>query len=150
MGLRLVSVDGMAVRRVKQWARRCEACAKLVMDQERIFCPRCGNPYLSRVSISVDSETGHVTVYLSKNYRPRTRGCKYPLPKPGHAGRFEGELLLREDQLMMGIWAQKMKRRQKAVNSIFGSDITETLGMTIRKPVEDIHFGYGESLSRVW
>lgn len=108
-----------------------------------MFCPRCGNAYLSRVSISIDSETGQLKVHLSKHWRPK-KGCKYSIPKTTKHGRFDGELLLREDQLMMGIWQQKMKRRPKAVDSMFGSDITETLGMAVNKSVhQDVHFGYG-------
>ena len=34
-------------------------------------------------------------------------GTKYSIPKPGSRGRYEGELLLREDQLLTGIWRQK-------------------------------------------
>jgi RNA-binding protein NOB1 len=145
MGLHLLSVDGVAVTRVKQWVRRCDACAKLVHDPERMFCPRCGNAYLSRASVSVDRETGQLKVHLSKLWRPR-KGCKYAIPKPDKHGRFEGDLLLREDQLMMGIWRQRVKRRTKAVDSMFGSDVTEALGLG---PVgrtaaqEGIQFGYG-------
>ncbi len=146
MGLRLLSLDGVAVTRVKQWARRCESCAKIVHDQERMFCPRCGNAYLSRVSISVDSTTGQLRVHLSKLWRPR-RGCKYSIPKApkGKTGRWEGDLLLREDQLQMGIWQQKVKRRTKALDSMFGSDITETLGVAVTKTAaaDGIQFGYG-------
>jgi RNA-binding protein NOB1 len=115
-----------------------------------MFCPRCGNAYLSRVSISVDSVTGQLKVHLSKLWRPR-KGQKYSLPKPGHnhkhgQGRFQGELLLREDQLKMGIWQQKVKRRNKALDSMFGADITETLGMAVSKTAaaDGIQFGYGK------
>lgn len=146
MGLRLLSIDGVAVTRVKQWARRCESCAKIVHDQERMFCPRCGNAYLSRVSISVDSETGQLRVHLSKLWRPR-RGCKYSIPKApkGKTGRWEGDMLLREDQLQMGIWQQKVKRRTKALTSMFGADITETLGVAVSKTAaaDGIQYGYG-------
>ncbi len=145
LGLHLLSIDGVAVTRVKQWVRRCDACAKLVHDPDRMFCPRCGNGYLSRASVSVDRETGQLRVHLSKLWRPR-KGCKYSIPKPDKHGRFEGDLLLREDQLMMGIWRQRVKRRTKAVDSMFGSDVTESLGLG---PVgrtaaqEGIQYGYG-------
>ncbi len=146
MGLRLLSIDGVAVTRVKQWARRCESCTKIVHDQERMFCPRCGNAYLSRVSISVDSVTGQLRVHLSKLWRPR-KGCKYSIPKApkGKTGRWEGDLLLREDQLQMGIWQQKVKRRTKALSSMFGADITETLGVAVSKTAaaDGIQYGYG-------
>lgn len=143
MGLQLVSVEGMAVRRVKQWARRCETCSMIIHDHDRLFCSRCGNPYLSKVSISVDHETGKTHVYLGKYYRPRTRGLTFNIPQPGKAGRYDGELLLREDQLMMGAWRQKAIRKKKEMDSMFGKDITETLGMTVRKAPSDVCYGYG-------
>lgn len=87
MGLRLVSLEGLAVRRVKQWARRCDPCGNIVHDPDRMFCPRCGNPHLNRVSISVDHETGKLRVHLGKFYRPRTRGMTFNIPLPGKAGR---------------------------------------------------------------
>lgn len=144
MGLHLLSVDGVAVTRVKQWVRRCDACAKLVPDPDRMFCPRCGNGYLSRASVSVDRETGQLKVHLSKLWRPR-KGCKYSIPKPDKHGRFEGDLLLREDQLMMGIWRQRVKRRAKAVDSMFGSEVTEALGLAVGRTAaqEGIQYGYG-------
>lgn len=144
MGLHLLSVDGVAVTRVKQWVRRCDACAKLVPDPDRMFCPRCGNGYLSRASVSVDRETGQLKVHLSRLWRPR-KGCKYSIPKPDKHGRFEGDLLLREDQLMMGIWRQRVKRRAKAVDSMFGSEVTEALGLAVGRTAaqEGIQYGYG-------
>lgn len=146
MGLHLISAEGMVVRQVKQWTRRCDCCHRLIHDQERMFCPSCGNAYISRVSMAVDSETGAVKIFLSKYYRPRLKGTRYSLPKPGRSGRFEGELLLREDQLMMGIWRQKARRAEKEVDSMFGKDITEGVGLGsgVRARMTNVQYGYGK------
>ena len=73
--------------------------------------------------------SGARRVYLNKNKAPNARGSKFGLPKPGKAGRYEGELLLREDQLHTGIWRQKAARARsaKAARSVFGPEVTESL-----------------------
>lgn len=104
-----MSLDGMAVGRVKQWILRCSACFKTCTDMGRLFCPVCGNATLTRVSCSVNARTGRTRLHLKKNYKVNLRGTKYSIPAPNPTkGRFEGDLLLREDQLLTGIWAQKV------------------------------------------
>ena len=110
VGLPLLSLDGMAVRRVKQWILRCAACFKTCTEMGRLFCPVCGNASLDRVSCSVNAKTGATYVHLRKNHKVNLRGSKFSIPAPNPSkGRFEGDLLLREDQLLSGIWAQKVK-----------------------------------------
>jgi RNA-binding protein NOB1 len=142
MGLPLLSVNGMTVNRVKQWILRCAACFKTTTDMSKLFCPICGNSTLEKVSCSVDATTGVTRLHLRKNYKTNLRGTKFSLPKPGTAGRFKGDLLLREDQLLTGIWAQKAKRSVKSVGSMFGEHITENVGLTINK-APDLVVGYG-------
>lgn len=110
VGLPLLSLDGMAVRRVKQWILRCAACFKTCTEMGRLFCPVCGNASLDRVSCSVNAKTGATYVHLRKNHKVNLRGSKFSIPAPNPSkGRFEGDLLLREDQLLSGIWAQKVR-----------------------------------------
>jgi len=59
------------------------------------------------------------------------RGTKFSLPKPGRANKYEGDILLREDQLLMGAWRQKVIKGSKAVSSMFGSDISDTVHQMI-------------------
>ena len=106
LGLRLVGVDGLVIARTKRWVLRCGACFHLEDDASKLFCSRCGSTPLRRVAVGVDA-SGARRVYLNKNKAPNARGSKFGLPKPGKAGRYEGELLLREDQLHTGIWRQK-------------------------------------------
>ena len=109
MGLPLLSLDGMAVRRVKQWILRCAACFKTCTEMGKLFCPVCGNATLDRVSCSVNAKTGATYLHLRKNHKVNLRGSKFSIPAPDpRKGRFEGDLLLREDQLLSGIWAQKV------------------------------------------
>lgn len=104
-----MSLDGMSVRRVKQWILRCAACFKTCTEMGRLFCPVCGNASLDRVSCSVNAKTGATYLHLRRNHKVNLRGSKFSIPAPDPTkGRFEGDLLLREDQLLTGIWAQKV------------------------------------------
>eukprot|EP01041_Mallomonas_annulata_P012946 gene12946-27315_t len=143
MNLGLSSVEGMAVRSIRQWILRCGACLKVHYDMERLFCSKCGSNLMQRIAASVDAKTGELRLHLRKNFQPNTRGLRYSLPKPGQQSRFEGELLLREDQLQGGIWRQKVVKVQKDVNSAFGEDITGDLGVHINKS-SAIKFGLGK------
>ncbi|KND04395.1 rRNA-binding endoribonuclease [Spizellomyces punctatus DAOM BR117] len=96
MGLRLLSVDGVTITRVKNFVLRCHACYKVTKDMEKKFCPSCGNSTLIRTTVGVDSD-GKVTYYLKKNFQYNTRGTKYNIPLP-KGGRQNDDLLLREDQ----------------------------------------------------
>ena len=101
MGLTLLSSDGTRIDRLKHWILRCYACAQLVHDLQKRFCPACGNPSLLRTSVSVNAHTGELKVHLKPNFQYRLRGTKYaiPLPKGGRQkGPRSGDLILREDQ----------------------------------------------------
>ena len=142
MGLRIVSVDGMVVRSVKQWVLRCIGCEHIHYQMDRLFCEKCGGSHMSRVSCSIDSDTGHLKLHLKKNYQPNLRGKIHSLPKPGKQGRYEGELLLSEDQLLQGIWLQKKLAVQRNLKSAFGEDVATDVGLHINKGVR-IKVGLG-------
>jgi RNA-binding protein NOB1 len=157
MNLELLTVDGIKVRRLKNWVSRCGACFTIYTDTEnsgpykhkRLFCSRCGSDMMQRVAASVDSKTGRLRLHLSKKYKISTRGTKFSLPKPGSNNRFQGDLLLREDQLMMGAWNQKVKKlsggqSRAAAQSIFGSDLAANVGCHAQKVhSDDIKVGFG-------
>ena len=136
MNLSLLTVDGVKVRRLKSWVTRCGACFTVYTGDQnglgttRLFCERCGSDFMQRIAASVDGKTGRLKLHLSKKYKTTTRGTKFSLPAPGKGNRFEGDLLLREDQLMTGVWNQKAKkaRGKKEAQSIFGSDIASNVG----------------------
>lgn len=128
VGLPLLSLDGMAVRQVKQWILRCSACFRTCTEMGRLFCPVCGNAGLSRVACSVNAKSGAMRVHLRKNYKVNLRGTKYSIPHVNPSkGRFEGDILLREDQLLSGIWAQKVRvnvvAKKSNLPSVIGSKL---------------------------
>jgi hypothetical protein len=134
MGITLVSGGGQVVRKARKWVLRCAACFRTCApDPSRLFCPVCGNSTLERIACSVDAATGEVKLHMrpDKPYGGKW-GSKHPLPAPGNAGgRFSGGLLLREDQLLSGIWAQKSKMAARNVRSAFGEHITESVGIQV-------------------
>jgi RNA-binding protein NOB1 len=150
MNLELLSVDGVKVRKLKSWVTRCAACFMVYTgsdnDGKRIFCDRCGSSSLHRIAASIDGKTGRLKLHLKKNYKSKTRGTQFALPKPGNQNKYMGDLLLAEDQLLYGAWNQrvKMTKSKKEKQSIFGTDIAATVGchqdLTKRG---DIKIGFG-------
>lgn len=143
MGMFVISLDGMIIEKVKQWVLRCMACYHVHYDMDRLFCHRCGANHLSRVACSLDAASGELKLHLKKNYRNELRGTIYSIPKPGQQGRFEGELLLREDQLLQGIWRQKVVKIRKDIRSAFGDELTSDVGLHINKS-QNIKVGLGK------
>lgn len=156
MNLELLSVDGMKVRKLKNWVTRCGACYTVYTSSDnvgplgkRLFCERCGSDLMQRIAASVDGKTGRLRLHLSKKYKHNLRGTKFSLPKPGSGNRFQGDLLLREDQLMMGAWNQKVKMRsggkaKSSAQSMFGRDIASNVGCHASAMTsDDIRVGFG-------
>lgn len=156
MNMELLSVDGMKVRKLKNWVTRCGACFTVYTNSDnpgplgrRLFCERCGSDVMQRIAASVDGKTGRLRLHLSKNYKHNLRGTKFSLPKPGSGNRFQGDLLLREDQLLMGAWSQKVKMRsggkaRDGAQSMFGRDIATNVGCHASAVnADDIRVGFG-------
>ncbi|KAJ3278273.1 Nin1 binding protein [Borealophlyctis nickersoniae] len=119
MGLRLVSVDGVMITRLKSFVLRCHACFKVTKDMEKKFCPHCGNNTLMRTSVGVDAD-GNVIYYLKKNFQYNNRGTKYSIPDP-KGGRKNTDIILREDQREYQK-AMTQQKRQKASADPFDLD----------------------------
>ncbi|KAI5924214.1 Nin one binding Zn-ribbon like-domain-containing protein [Camillea tinctor] len=110
MNLNLVSPSLARITRVKTWVLRCHGCFQVTREMNKQFCPRCGQPTLTRVSCSTDS-SGNFTLHLKRNFQWNNRGNVYSVPKPVHGssngkartggGGKNGwgrELILAEDQ----------------------------------------------------
>jgi RNA-binding protein NOB1 len=155
MNLELLSVDGVRVRKLKSFVTRCGACYKVYTSSEgtgplgkRLFCDKCGSDMLQRIAASVDGRTGRIRLHLSKRYKHNLRGTKFSLPKPGAGDRFRGDLLLREDQLLMGAWNQKVKmasggKSRSSAQSMFGKDLASNMGCNAKAVEDDIRVGFG-------
>ncbi|KAH8890137.1 D-site 20S pre-rRNA nuclease [Thozetella sp. PMI_491] len=110
INLNLLDPSFARVTYIKTWVLRCHTCMKICKEQ-RQFCPSCGHPTLTRVSVSTDANN-NVTVHLKKNFQWNNRGNVYSIPKPTHGtasgkasnvkgggkGGWGQELILAEDQ----------------------------------------------------
>lgn len=122
INLNLLSPSMSRITRVKTWVLRCHGCFQVTRQMDKQFCPKCGQPTLTRVSATTDSG-GNFTVHLKKNFQFNKRGNVYSIPKPVHGtsnskyrgqgggkGGWGTELLLAEDQKE---YAQKVTDQQR-------------------------------------
>jgi RNA-binding protein NOB1 len=89
---------------------------------DRLFCSKCGGSVLTRVAVSIDKRTGQLRLHLKQNYQVNLRGPKYSLPAPNKTGKQDAGLLLREDQLLSGIWKQKLNAMKSQAKKTMGGD----------------------------
>lgn len=108
INLNLLSPQLTRVKHLKTFVLRCHACFQVSKDMSKQFCPRCGQPSLTRVACSTSS-SGEFKLHLKKNMQWSHRGDRYSIPKPVHGaahGRVKGggkgswgnDLILAEDQ----------------------------------------------------
>jgi RNA-binding protein NOB1 len=122
MNLNLLSPSMSRIKNLKTYVLRCHACFSVSKDLSKQFCPRCGQPSLTRVSCSTNAN-GEFKLHLKKNMQWNNRGNRFSVPKPVHGssnGKIHGggkqgwgnELLLAEDQKEYQR-ATTQERRQK-------------------------------------
>ena len=100
VGMSLVSLQGRAVTRVKQWVLKCDSCFQYVgmrharlcclgltsppgrcpthsitSDMSKLFCPKCGNATMARLGATI-GKNGKVHYHYKKNRRVNTRGTQ--------------------------------------------------------------------------
>jgi RNA-binding protein NOB1 len=111
MNLNLLSTNTLQrISQLRSYIMRCHGCFATTRDMTKQFCPRCGQPTLTRVACSTTANGGF-KLHLKKNMQWNTRGNRYSLPKPAHgsaSGKWKGqgggqsgwgtELILAEDQ----------------------------------------------------
>ena len=110
MGLLLASPSGAkVVRTLKSWVLKCDACFTITQEMDRLFCPRCGNATLARLGVTLGDD-GAPRYHYKQNRVVPIRGTQFALPSP--TGGRDGDILLREDQLLTGVWAQRARVRE--------------------------------------
>jgi RNA-binding protein NOB1 len=97
---------------IKQLLLRCHGCFATTRDTTKQFCPRCGQPTLTRVTCTTN-DRGEVKLHLKKDMQWNNRGNVYSIPKAGTGnasqrwkgsksgggqGGWGNELILAEDQ----------------------------------------------------
>lgn len=112
MGFLLLSVDGRrAIRKIKRFALRCQSCALVTTEVERLFCGRCGNASLHRVAFVINRK-GVARAFINPKKKPLLRGTKYPIPLP-RGGRYNKDLILCEDQVDPVLQKRLQRQREK-------------------------------------
>ncbi|GAO15372.1 uncharacterized protein UV8b_07068 [Ustilaginoidea virens] len=124
INLNLVTPSFSRITHLKNWVLRCHGCFAITKDADKQFCPKCGQPTLTRVSCSTDRD-GNFQIHLKKNFQWNNRGNVYSVPKPVHgsangrlprkAGGKNGwgrDLILAEDQKEY-VRASDEQRRQR-------------------------------------
>ena len=80
IGLHVLSADGVVIKVTKTWILRCYACYATTPKMDLLFCPRCGNKTLKRVSVTLNAD-GSQQIHISTRRPLSTRGKKFSLPK---------------------------------------------------------------------
>jgi len=127
MNLKILSVDGMIIHRIKNWELRCHACYFTTTDMSKKFCPQCGHDTLIRTSVSID-RNGNKIYHLKKNFNYRLRGTKYSIPTYV-GGQNANNIILSEDQneYQKALKQQKFKARKEKVVDLLDPDYLNTL-----------------------
>jgi RNA-binding protein NOB1 len=73
IGLNVVTVDGRIIRELRSYILRCYACFATTPNMKKIFCPKCGNKTLKRVSVYIDKE-GNKRMFINFKKPISTRG----------------------------------------------------------------------------
>ncbi|KAL1957042.1 hypothetical protein VTO42DRAFT_6419 [Malbranchea cinnamomea] len=135
MNLNLLSTSTLQrIRQLKSYILRCHGCFTTTKDMTKQFCPRCGQPTLTRVSCST-SANGQFRLHLKKNMQWNNRGNRYSLPKPASgtaSGKWKGQgggkggwgkdLILAEDQKEYIRALADEKRRAKKERDLMDED----------------------------
>lgn len=92
LGIPVCGLSGRRVAHRRTWALRCTACMELCRDQERVFCPSCGNSgtlrrvgveHVVRIRTDAAGVSHHETeerLILARNFQPRIRGTVFSVP----------------------------------------------------------------------
>ena len=139
IGLQVVAPDGRVIRRVKQWVLHCTACFHIEPNMSKLFCSKCGHNTLRKLGVTLRKDGSKQYHYSKKSDLPQ-RGARYSIPKR-KGGRKNDDILLCEDQLLMGAWRLRAGKKS-SLSSMFGEGITESLGMRVAAGT-NVVVGYG-------
>jgi len=117
MGLNIIGTNGMLITETKTWILRCYFCYKTTPDMSRKFCPKCGNPTLKRVAVTLN-EDGSQQIHISTRKPISTKGKKFSLPAP-KGGKHAWNPRLTEDQREP---QQRLSKKSLRKNNPMGED----------------------------
>ena len=77
MGMPVLGVDGMKIKKIKNYILKCYACESFIFDTSKLFCEGCGYNTLMKIACTIDI-SGKLKVY-NKKAEARTRGTQVKL-----------------------------------------------------------------------
>lgn len=122
MGLCLLSLDGLRIRRLNSYIMRCRSCYATTKEMTRRFCQRCGNDSLHRVAVTV-ADDGSLQMHINWNRLKSKRGLKYSLPAP-KGGKHAAVIQLFEDQRMPQNRLAKVHENPLSTDPFIMNDVT--------------------------
>lgn len=74
LGIPVLGVDGMKIRKIKNYILKCCTCNNFIFDTTKLFCEDCGYNLLMKLACSINSE-GILKIY-DKKVEARNRGTQ--------------------------------------------------------------------------
>jgi len=150
IGIPILSVDGMVIKQTRKWVLECFACKHICNIPTKEFCPTCGNHTLVKLSVRVN-DGGTITYYRNANKKINTRGQIFPIPLP-KGGRQTNDLILREDELLMGNKLNQMQKMEKEKEKMFkeayngyANGVTfDDMSRKEKYKGQNVEYGYGK------
>ncbi|XP_063698965.1 RNA-binding protein NOB1 [Culicoides brevitarsis] len=96
IGLKVAALDGRVIKHTRTFILRCYTCFTTTSDVTKIFCRRCGNKTLKRVSVSIDAN-GKQVIHINTR-KPLTAKFKNQTIPPPKGGKHACNPILFEDQ----------------------------------------------------
>ncbi|KAK3085277.1 hypothetical protein FSP39_000959 [Pinctada imbricata] len=115
MGLNVISINGMLIKKAKSFVQRCFACMKVTTNMMIEFCPHCGNNTLQKVSMSLDDD-GKIQCFLSRRKPMNTRGMKYSLPMPKGGKHAKNPVLVADQPLPQQRVSKKSRQKMDVLD----------------------------------
>uniref|UniRef100_A0A182XFG2 RNA-binding protein NOB1 n=1 Tax=Anopheles quadriannulatus TaxID=34691 RepID=A0A182XFG2_ANOQN len=117
IGLQVAALDGRVIKQVRTYILRCYACFKTTPDATKVFCPKCGNRTLKKVSVSLDGE-GKQIIHIN-NRRPLTAKYKNRPVAKFEGGKHAANPLLFADQPLP---QQRISVKARSKTNALGDD----------------------------
>lgn len=110
IGIKVMGVDGKLIQQLRTYILRCHACYKTTSMMDKVFCPKCGNKTLKKVSVTLNSD-GTQHIWINTKRAINTKGMKYSLPRP-RGGKHAVNPILVADQREAQQLASKLGRKK--------------------------------------
>lgn len=73
MGIPIVSTEGYRIKSARRFILECHVCKMLERDPTKLFCQKCCNHSLLKVSCSLNAD-GTIYLYRKRNFQLNMRG----------------------------------------------------------------------------